>query len=102
MLINTRQKRNFLVGFSLFLIGSFLFWYVMSKNTNMELNMELNFLKSTYFVSLIIIPAYIIFENLSEKFKTEKSIKYRIKIVFLFLLTAIILYFLIILILKKF
>lgn len=98
MFKNKQQKRNFLVGFPLFLVGSFLFWYFMSKNANTELD----FLKPTYFVGLIIIPAYIIFQNLSEKFKTEKSTKQLIKIALLFLLTAIISYFFIVLILKKF
>ncbi len=69
MFKNKQQKRNLLVGFPLFLIGSFLFWNLMLKNTNTELD----FLKPTYFVGLIIIPVYIIFQNLSEKFKTEKS-----------------------------
>lgn len=98
MFKNKQQKTAIMVGFPMFLIGSVLFWFFMSKNTNTELN----FLKPTYFVGLIITPAYFIFQGLSEKFKTEKNIKDKVKIALLFLFIAIILYFFIVLILKKF
>jgi len=97
-MINKQQKRNLLIGLPMVVVGSVLFWILMSKNTNQEFE----FLKPTYFICIIMIPTYFIIHTLSEKFKTEKETKQKIKIAVLLVVVAIVAYSLIIFFLKKF
>ncbi len=98
MFRDKQRKREVLLGFLMFSTGSLVFWWLISKNTNPELE----FLKAAYFIGLLAISAFLILEKIAAKFKTKTKTIDKVKLALLFFLLVLAVYFASIFILERF
>lgn len=90
---NYQQKNNFIVGGTLFVIGSVLFWSVILKN-NLPWAASL---KATYFLGIICFTLLFIFQRLFIELKLVTNVKKKVCMYTLILATGILGYLLLIL-----
>lgn len=78
-------------GAVIFILGSILFWYLISKN-NRE---GAIILKKAYFVGIFCVIGLVVFQELARRISKLETLKEKLPLAFIFLLILIILYLLI-------
>lgn len=89
MLKGDRSSRIF--GAVIFILGSILFWYFISKDNSPGAIV----LKKAYFVGIFCVIGLVVFQELARRMIKVQTLKEKLPLAFLFLLTLIILYLLI-------
>ena len=95
---NDQQKNNFIVGGTLFVVGSVLFWFSTSK-TNLPWETSL---KATYFLGIICFTLLFILQRLFIELKLVTNVKKKVGMYTLILATGILGYLLLIFVLDLF
>lgn len=91
------DKRQILIGATVFIIGSILFWFSISNQ-----KIDQKFFKALYFVGITLILSMLLFERLATKVKQGRTTKDKVVYSIIFLLSATALYFVILYLLKLF
>lgn len=85
------KKLSRIIGAVIFILGSILFWYLISSN-NSEGAVTL---KKTYFIGIFCVIGLVVFQELTRRISKSQTLTGKLSLAFLFLLVAIILYLLI-------
>ena len=86
------QISSRIFGGFIFILGSILFWFLLSKNNNEEVAL---ILKKTFFIGIFCVIGLVVFQDLARRISKSQTPKQKVSFTLLFLIASIILFLLI-------